>query len=164
MGKIDLADPNRLKSYRRWDAYGQSKQSNLLFTFELQRRLVAAGAQTISVAAHPGYANTNLQKTSVELSSARVERVLYALVGPIFGQSQAMGTLPQLYAGTSPDIHGGELVGPANFGGLRGYPRIETKAQDEDDRAIAARLWDLSKELTGVDYTVLNAGIGSTEA
>ncbi len=164
MGKVNLADPHHRNSYSRWKTYAHSKRSNLLFSFELQRRLVAAGAQTISVAAHPGYANTNLQGTSAELSNAHVERTFYALFNSIIGQSSAMGASPQLYAGTSPAIHGGELVGPANFGGMRGYPRIETSAQKEDDRSVAARLWELSEELTDVNYTILNAGGRSIEA
>ncbi|HET8911705.1 MAG TPA: oxidoreductase [Ktedonobacteraceae bacterium] len=151
-GKINFDDLNRTQKYGRWEAYGQSKQANLLFTFELQRRLAEAHAQTISVAAHPGYANTNLQATSVNTSSARLEGFFYAIGGTWMAQSAQMGALPQLFAGISPEIHGGELVGPSSMGGMRGYPHIETKAQKEYDREKAARLWRVSAELTGVDY------------
>lgn len=154
MGKINLDDLNRTKSYARWDAYGQSKQANLLFSFELQRRLAAGGANTISVAAHPGYANTNLQTTSVQASSSAFERIGMQL-GALVAQSGYMGTLPQLYAGTAPNIQGGELVGPGNLGGMRGYPRIETNARKEYNQPLAARLWDASVKLTGVDFAAL---------
>ncbi len=156
LGKIRLDDLNRTKSYRRWDAYGQSKQANLLFSFELQRRLAAAGANTISVAAHPGYANTNLQGTSVSASGSAFERFSMQL-GALVAQSGSMGALPQLYAGTSSNIQGGELVGPRDLGGLRGSPTIETKARKEYDRPLAAKLWDASVALTGVDFASLQA-------
>ena len=119
-GKIRLDDLNRTKSYSRWDAYGQSKQANLLFSFELQRRLAAVAANTISVAAHPGYSNTNLQGTSVQASGSPIERIGMRL-GALIAQSGYMGTLPQLYAATALNIQGGELVGPS--GGMRGYPK-----------------------------------------
>ncbi len=154
-GKLNFDDLNRTHSYSRWDAYGQSKKADLLFAFELQRRLVAAGETTISVAAHPGLASTNLQITSASTSNARVEQLAYRFLMPIFAQSQSMGALPELYAGTAPEVHGGELIGPAGFGSLRGYPRIETKAQREYNLSTAIRLWDASVELTAVDYGVL---------
>lgn len=155
-GNLKFDDLNRKKSYSRWGAYGQSKTANLLFAFELQSRLAAADANTLSVAAHPGYSRTNLQNTSAVTSRANLERWFYIIVQPLV-QSGAMGALPQLYAGTSSAIHGGELVGPANLGGMRGYPKVDTKAQREYDRTAAARLWDVSRELTGVDYATLQA-------
>lgn len=151
-GKIRFDDLNRTRSYGRWEAYGQSKMADLLFAFELQRRLAASGAQTISVSAHPGYAHTNLQSTSASTSGAALEGAFYARFGPWVAQTARMGALPQLYAATSPAIHGGELVGPGGFAGQRGYPRVETKAQKEYNKAAAARLWDVSVELTGVSY------------
>ena len=154
-GNIKLDDLNRTRSYGRWEAYGQSKKANLLFAFELQKRLTATGAHTISVAAHPGYANTNLQNNSAVTSASRIEQISYTLLGPFIAQSAAMGALPQLYAGTSLAIHGGELVGPGGLGGMRGYPKIEQHAQREYDKTTAARLWDASVTLTGVDYASL---------
>jgi NAD(P)-dependent dehydrogenase (short-subunit alcohol dehydrogenase family) len=157
MGRIRFDDLNRTRSYGRWAAYGQSKLANLLFAFELQRRLAAAGATTISVAAHPGYATTNLQTTSATVSGKVVERLFYASLGRILAQSARMGALPQLYAGTASGLLGGELVGPGGFAGMRGYPRIAPKAQREDDQATAARLWKVSVELSGVDYGILQS-------
>ena len=153
-GRIKLDDLQRQRAYGRWEAYGQSKRANLLFAFELQTRLTAAGASTISVAAHPGAADTNLQGTSATLSNARIESRLYAMFWPLISQSALMGTLPQLYAGTAEQIYGGELVGPS--GGMRGYPKVDRRARKEYDRSLAARLWEVSVKLTGVDYAALS--------
>jgi len=158
MGKINFEDLNRQSGYNRWDAYGQSKKANELFAFELQRRLAESGAGTISVAAHPGLSNTNLQSTSTTENDSVAERWVYAMAMPLISQSPLMGALPELYAGTSPDVHGGELIGPDGFMAMRGYPVVEAKAQKEYDRAVAERLWDVSIELTGVDYAVLEEG------
>ncbi|HEV2662165.1 MAG TPA: oxidoreductase [Ktedonobacteraceae bacterium] len=156
-GRINLDDLNSERAYARWGAYGQSKRANLLFAFELQSRLTQAGATTISVAAHPGYANTALQTTSVAASNSALERFFYGSLGSFAGQSAAMGALPQLYAATAPYIYGGELVGPSGFFGMRGYPRVEAKARREYDRTLAARLWDASVKLTNVDYASLRS-------
>ncbi|MGB8348012.1 MAG: oxidoreductase [Ktedonobacteraceae bacterium] len=155
-GKVLFDDLHGARSYSRWGAYGQSKTANLLFAFELQRRLAATGAPTISVAAHPGYANTSLQSASAASSGSRIERVAFTVFGPLVGQSPAMGALPQLYGGTAPDVRGGMLIGPGGFFGLRGYPKPEPHSQREDDRPTAARLWDVSVALTGVDYAPLH--------
>jgi protochlorophyllide reductase len=155
MGQVLFDDLKRTRSYGRWEAYGQSKRANLFFTFELQRRCARVGASTISVAAHPGWANTRLQSASVAASGSLGDRVAMTVMGPLLGQSQQMGALPQLYAGTSPDIHGGEVVGPGGFMHMRGSPTIERKAQREDDVRAATRLWEVSVELTGVDYAPL---------
>jgi len=156
-GRIRLDDLNRTLSYNRWDAYGQSKQANLLFTFELQSRLAAGGADTISVAAHPGYANTNLQSTSIQASGDAFERFFMGVLGSFIAQPAYMGALPQLYAGTSADIRGGELVAPGGFAGMRGYPTIDTHAQKEYDRSLALRLWDASVAMTGVEFAALRS-------
>lgn len=151
-GGIRFDDLQHQRSYSRWGAYGQSKRANLLFTFELQTRLTAAKASTISVAAHPGGAKTNLPGTSMSLSNARIDRFYFATVARLMSQSPLMGALPQLYAGTDSHIFGGELIGPGSFAGMRGYPRVDHHARKEYDRSTAARLWEVSEELTGVKY------------
>jgi protochlorophyllide reductase len=156
-GKVDFDDINHQRSYGRWSAYGQSKTANLLFAFELQSRLTRAAATTISVAAHPGYANTNLQSTTATEAGSVIEQVAYKALGSILGQPQSMGVLPQLYAGTALTIFGGELVGPGSFFGLQGHPRVEVQARKEYDRAAAERLWQISVELTGVDFASLQS-------
>jgi protochlorophyllide reductase len=154
-GKVDFDDINHQRSYGRWSAYGQSKTANLLFAFELQSRLTRAGATTISVAAHPGYANTNLQSTTATEAGSSIEQITYKVLGSILGQPQSMGVLPQLYAGTALTIFGGELIGPGGFLGIQGYPKVEVQAQKEYDHAAAERLWQISVELTGVDFASL---------
>lgn len=142
MGKINFGDLNSEKSYNAWRAYGQSKIANLYFTYELQRKLEAADKAILSVAAHPGYAATNLQSTSS----------FFTWANNFFAQSAAMGALPTLYAALSPDVVGSDFIGPHALGGWRGYP-IKTKSnQLSYDEAIAARLWQVSEELTGIKF------------
>jgi protochlorophyllide reductase len=153
MGKIEFDNLNNERSYSRWSAYGKSKLADLMFAFELQRRLKRAGAETISIAAHPGFAHTSLQSTSATEANALMERLLYALYE---GQSAAMGALPQLYAATAPSVSGGEYIGPDGFFGFSGYPkkvRVNKQAYDEQ---VAARLWERSVEMTNVDYAALH--------
>ncbi|MGN2641810.1 oxidoreductase [Nocardia takedensis] len=149
-GSIDLADLNwERRPYRRWRAYGQSKLANLLFAYELQRRLTAAGSTKLSVAAHPGYAATELQ--------SHTESFLDALMGVgnrIFAQSAEMGALPELYAATSPEAQGGGYYGPGSFGGLRGYPAKSGSTKESRDETVAAGLWELSEKLTGVSFAL----------
>jgi len=146
---IDFDDLQLQRSYSRWGAYGQSKRANLLFAFELQTRFTAAGVSTISIAAHPGGANTNVSGTSNNLS--RFERFFFGLIS----QSAAMGALPLLYAATEEHLIGGELVGPGGVAKSRGYPKVDSHVRDEYDRSAAQRLWAVSEELTGVTYNLV---------
>ena len=148
-GRLDFDDVQSLRSYSRWGAYGKSKRANLLFAFELQTHFTAAGVSTISVAAHPGGANTSVPGTSNNLS--RLERFFFRLVS----QSASMGALPLLYAATEEHITGGELIGPGGIAHSRGYPKVDRHARNEYDRFAAARLWEVSEELTGVTYDAL---------
>lgn len=151
---INFDDLMGEKSYSRYGAYGQSKLANILFANELNRLLVAAGSSTRSMAAHPGLSHTNLQSNTADTSGNLFERAIYSVMMPIMSQSQAMGALPQLYAGTSPNAEGGKYYGPS-FLGVRGYPHEEKLADTALDEQAAARLWALSKELTGVTYDAL---------
>ncbi|MEJ2857828.1 MULTISPECIES: oxidoreductase [unclassified Saccharothrix] len=150
MGAIDLADPNyEVRRYTSWGAYGQSKLANLLFARELERRLRGAGADVTSVAAHPGYTATEL---SANMARARRNPIfsIGAKISDLLAQSVEMGTLPQLYAATAPDVVGGAYYGPDGFRGTRGYPtRVGSTAAAKDELA-ASRLWDLTAKLTGV--------------
>ena len=145
---LDFDDLQSQRAYSRWGAYGKSKRANLLFAFELQTRFTVAGVSTISVAAHPGGANTSIPGTSDHLSP--FERFFFGLVS----QSAAMGALPLLYAATQEHITGGELVGPGGISNSRGYPKVDIRANNEYDRSVAARLWEVSEELTGVTYNL----------
>ena len=142
LGRINFNDLNSQKSYQKWMAYGQSKLANLLFAYELQRRLSRNGQALISVTAHPGYAETNLQHNTA----------LFNFLNPIMAQSQEMGALPVLYAATRPEIKGGEYVGPDGFLAQRGYPHLARSSKSSHGEAVAQRLWKISEELTGVEY------------
>ena len=148
MGRIDLADLNwERRPYRRWDAYGQSKLANLLFTLELARRLTAVGSPVRALAAHPGYSATNLQSHSGSKIMDRFMRLLNRVVA----QSAAMGALPTAYAVTQ-DLPGGSYVGPSGRRELRGYPTLVGRSAAASDVQMAERLWTASEELTGVPF------------
>ncbi len=151
-GSIDFDDLNSERNYSPWPAYFQSKLANLLFTRELQRRLAEAGAATIAVAAHPGVSKTNLGHDS----SGGVVGTMMSLTRPVFdavvSQSAAMGALPTLRAATDPDVAGGAYFGPGGIGETRGHPKQVGMSRRAKDDAAAARLWELSTELTGATY------------
>jgi NAD(P)-dependent dehydrogenase (short-subunit alcohol dehydrogenase family) len=150
-GRIDFDDLQREDGYSRYAAYSQSKLSNALFGRELQRRLSAAGASTISVIAHPGLSSTNLQHATAEASGSKFEGGLYDFLLNTLAQSAEMGSLPQLYAATMPDVRGGDFYGPDGFY-IRGYPTTIKGSPASNDQATAERLWQVSEELTGVVY------------
>jgi hypothetical protein len=153
-GRIKLDDLNSERGYSRYLAYGQSKLANVLFAFELQRRLEKAGAPVMSLTAHPGFADTNLQRTTVASSGQGWESRLYDFLRGFLFQSGAMGALPQLYAATAPDARGGELYGPTILHS-RGDPTRLRMFGIGYDRAIGVRLWQVSEQMTGVDYAAL---------
>jgi NAD(P)-dependent dehydrogenase (short-subunit alcohol dehydrogenase family) len=154
-GKIRFDDLMGEKSYDKQAAYSQSKLANLLFAFELQRKLAVMPADTISLAAHPGYAATNLQYAGPEMEDSKASKKLMQLANALFAQSAEMGALPVLYAALSADMSGGEYAGPSGMMGARGYPVKSQSSPASHDLEAAARLWQVSKELTGVDYAVL---------
>jgi NAD(P)-dependent dehydrogenase (short-subunit alcohol dehydrogenase family) len=154
-GRIDFDDLMGKRSYRKWSAYSQSKLANLLFAFELQRRLEAAGAETISVAAHPGYAATNLQQVGPKLQGSRISALVMSLGNALFAQTDEMGALPLLYAATAEDVRGGEYFGPDGIAEGRGHPKRVDSTKASKDAAVAARLWSVSEQLTGVHFEAL---------
>jgi NAD(P)-dependent dehydrogenase (short-subunit alcohol dehydrogenase family) len=133
--------------YFRWRAYGQSKLANLLFALELDRRLRAAGSTVKSLAAHPGYAATNLQHAGPPGIDSAIMRVTN-----LVAQSGEMGALPELYAATAPGLEGGTYVGPDGVGEQRGHPKPVSPNRAARDETTARRLWDVSEELTGVRF------------
>ena len=151
-GRIRFEDLDARHGYRKWQAYGQSKLANLLFTFELQRRADAAGAELRSVAAHPGYASTNLQVAGPRLTGNKLTERGADLMGRVLGQPAAAGALPTLRAATDPAVHGGEVFGPAGPMELRGAPKRVAVSATARDRALAERLWAVSVEKTGVSW------------
>jgi NAD(P)-dependent dehydrogenase (short-subunit alcohol dehydrogenase family) len=147
-GRIRFDDLQGERRYFRWWAYGQSKLANVLFAGELDRRLRASGSTVKSLAAHPGYAATNLQTAAPPLLDRTIMRVTNALIA----QSAEMGALPLLYAATKPGLEGGLFVGPDGFEEQRGYPKVTRPVRAGRDEETAARLWSVSEELTGVSY------------
>lgn len=144
-GTIHFEDLRSARRYRPMRAYGQSKLANLMFTYELQRRLAAAGAETIAVAAHPGGSSTELSR-----HMPRPARVLASW--PMFAQSAQMGALPTLRAAVDPAVRGGEYYGPDRLFETRGHPvRVRSNARSHD-LEVQRRLWRESERLTGVTY------------
>ncbi len=148
-GHMRFEDPQWEQDYRPWAAYGQSKLANLLFTYELARRLEGAGQGCAALAAHPGGSKTNLGhenpggvlNTLLHLSRPLLERFLL--------QSSAMGALPTLRAAVDPDARSGEYYGPSGFNEQTGFPvRVDSNTRSKDVDA-AQRLWQLSEGLTG---------------
>jgi NAD(P)-dependent dehydrogenase (short-subunit alcohol dehydrogenase family) len=152
-GRIRFDDLNSERSYSKWRAYAQSKLANLLFAYELQRRFAAAGSSAISAAAHPGYASTNLQFVGPQMEGSKLSLRVMAAANRVLAQSAAMGALPEIYAATSPDVRGGDYIGPDGFMEQRGYPRKVKSSPRSRDEAAAARLWTASEELTGIRYS-----------
>lgn len=148
MGRIDFDDLQSERGYSRWRAYGQSKLADLMFALELDRRLRAAGSSVKSLAAHPGYAATNLQSAAVPT----VDRLVMAVTNVLMAQSAERGALPSLYAATEPGLEGGTYVGPDGIGEFRGHPRSVSPTRAARDEAVAARLWTVSEQLTGVRF------------
>ena len=151
-GKMDFGDLMGEKEYDPWRAYSQSKLANLLFAYELQRRLAAHHSAARSLAAHPGYAATNLQYVSAEMKGSRLERWGNWLANTLFAQPAARGALPQLYAATAPEAEGGAFTGPDGWGGARGYPKVVRSSARSYDTEAARRLWQISETLTGMAF------------
>lgn len=151
-GRIDFDDLMGERRYHKWRAYAQSKLANLLFALELDRRLRAAGSKLISVAAHPGYAATNLQYVGAEIEGSRLARGIMWLGNTFIAQSAAMGALPTLRAATDPEAQGGNYFGPDGLREGRGYPVLVRPNRKARDEAVAAKLWEVSVKLTGVSF------------
>src|SRR5712671_2828536 len=142
--RINFDDLQGERSYSRVGAYSQSKLANLMFTYELQRRLSGAGT-TIAVAAHPGLAATELARYTPAASAA---------LARLISQKPAMGALPVLRAATDPGVLGGQYYGPGRLLGTRGYPEPARSSGQSRDTALQRRLWTASEELTGVTFPV----------
>jgi NAD(P)-dependent dehydrogenase (short-subunit alcohol dehydrogenase family) len=148
-GRIDLADPNfERRPYSPMAAYGQSKLANLMFTYELQRRLASAGAPTIAVALEPGAVRTELQR-----HMAGGMHVVGNLLMRALGQPDAAaGALATLRAATDPAVKGGEYYGPDGFLGWSGRPKVKRSSERSYDHGVQRGLWTESERLTGVTY------------
>ncbi len=137
-------------TYSERAAYGDSKLANMLFSAEIERRRVASGWSFISLAAHPGWSNTNLFHEAG--TSRGVMGAMASLSTRVLAQSAGRGALPQLCAATFPGLRGGEFLGPRGPGELRGTPRIVQPGARSLDVTLAKHLWSVSEELTGVTW------------
>jgi NAD(P)-dependent dehydrogenase (short-subunit alcohol dehydrogenase family) len=155
IGRIAFDDLHGSTRYGRWSAYGQSKLANLLFAYELHRRLASLGAGTISVACHPGYAATELQFAGARMENSPLMERIFALGNRLLAQDAASGALPMLYAATVPDVRGGEYFGPDGLGEMWGSPKRVVSNARSRDVMVASRLWALSEDLTRIRYEAL---------
>jgi NAD(P)-dependent dehydrogenase (short-subunit alcohol dehydrogenase family) len=146
MAKIHFDDLNWERGYNRVKAYGQSKLANLMFTYELQRRLAAKGAPTVALAAHPGFSDTELMR--------HLPGFIPDSLWKVVAQPAEMGALPTLRAATDPGAQGGQYYGPDGIGEAKGNPKVVASSAQSHDEAIQRRLWTVSEELTGVTFGV----------
>ncbi|MBP1921505.1 NAD(P)-dependent dehydrogenase (short-subunit alcohol dehydrogenase family) [Halorubrum alkaliphilum] len=151
-GEMDFSDLNWEESYGKWKAYGRSKLANLLFAYELQRRVDGDADPTLrSVACHPGYTDTNLQIRTGEASGNPLMKVGMRVANAVLGQDAATGAEPMLYAATA-DVSGGAYVEPGGLMNMRGHPTVGRSNDASYDRADARRLWEYSTDATGVEF------------
>ena len=143
IGNITFDNLDASKRYNAWLAYGQSKIANLLFAYELQRRLAQMGSKVISVSCHPGWAATGLQSGTMSVANR------------LLAQSAEHGAWPTLYAATAAEVNGCDYIGPTGAMGMRGYPGKMRSNRRSYDEALAKRLWEESERLTGVHYQAL---------
>jgi NAD(P)-dependent dehydrogenase (short-subunit alcohol dehydrogenase family) len=157
-GVIDFDDLQSERKYRREKAYAQSKLANLLFTYELDRRLRAAGAEVSAIACHPGVVYTKLFANDPKLQQLLLSPAM-RIINFWAVQDVRMGALPALRAATDPAAQGGEYYGPRSYGlrskFLNGYPAVVQSNARSHDEADQAGLWQASERLTGVGYPTL---------
>ena len=147
LGKIDFDDLNwEKRPYNDWRAYGQSKLANMMFALELARRLSASGSHVLATAAHPGWTATDLQRTTL----------ITRLLNPLFGMKPKDGALPTLRAAVDPGATNGSYWGPSRT--INGPPKPAKSTRLSLDQAVAARLWQVSEQLTGVTFPLAAAG------
>ncbi len=148
---MDFANLNWERDYKPWPAYRRTKLANLLFGFELHRRLRRASAPTASIIVHPGVSNTNLFAAGPGAGGGLQAKIIPPLIA-LIAQSDAQGALPTHYAATSPQAQSGHFYGPHGFREMRGFP-VEVRAEQQAyDESLAAKLWQVSEQLTAVRY------------
>jgi NAD(P)-dependent dehydrogenase (short-subunit alcohol dehydrogenase family) len=154
--KIDVDTVAGTDGLDRVAAYGRSKLANLLFIYELQRRLAATGATTAALAAHPGLSDIELIR-----NSPKVLQWGEFLFRPLM-QSAQRGALPTLRAATDPTAQGGEYYGPDGIGEARGNPRFVESGSRSHDAELQRSLWEKSVEMTGVDYPLRSRAVSAS--
>lgn len=141
-GRIDFDNLNAETSYNKNRAYYQSKLANLLFAYELQRRFETHSINAISLAAHPGYCATNIQR----------HMPVFRLTNHFFAQPPSAGALPTVYAASEPNVKGGEYFGPNGLFEMKGLPTRVRSSPASHDLGVAKRLWEVSERLTGIRF------------
>ncbi len=149
-GRIDLADLSGEQAYSPWGAYGQSKLADLMLALELDRRFHAARTDAISVAAHPGYTDTNLQTGAAEMKGSGFEKMASSAVNRAIGMPAWKGALPTLLAAAGRGVRGGDYVGPTGWGEVWGRPGPAKVSARARDTRMAARLVEACEALSGV--------------
>jgi NAD(P)-dependent dehydrogenase (short-subunit alcohol dehydrogenase family) len=152
-GVINFDDLHFEHGYQYMRAYFQSKLANLMFTYELQRRLAAVGAETIAVAAHPGNARTEFGRDLNVFVRVMMHPRLRALTFWLM-QSPEAGALPVVRAATDPEVRGGEYYGPDGWNEWTGHPIRVDSIPSSHDADAQCRLWDVSEQLTGVSFPI----------
>jgi NAD(P)-dependent dehydrogenase (short-subunit alcohol dehydrogenase family) len=154
IGLLNLDDVAGNAVRNTWVNYGTSKLANLLFTAELSRRLEGAGIGTLALAAHPGWTRSNLTGTGAAVGDNKLRARLGRAAGHTFGQATATGALPTLYAATARGVRPGQYIGPSRVFQLFGPPKVVKPDRRARQAETAARLWEISEELTDVRYSV----------
>lgn len=154
-GTIRFHDLHWEKRYSKWLAYGQSKLANLLFTYELQRRLKAKDVDTFCLACHPGYTNTNLQAAGARMKGSKLGVRMWNFFNRFIAMPTAQGALTNLYASVSEQVEGGDYIGPDGFAELTGYPVKVQSNRRSHNEDVARKLWEVSTLATGVGYDLL---------
>jgi NAD(P)-dependent dehydrogenase (short-subunit alcohol dehydrogenase family) len=147
-----LEDLRPREPYRAGRFYADSKQADLLFAVELGRRLRAAGSDILSIACHPGGAATGLGSQRARAAGRPERLTIGARLMRLVLQSARAGAWPTVFAATAPGLVGGELVAPDGIAQGRGRPRVVPVFASGRDAAVAARLWELGREATGVEF------------
>jgi len=161
LGKLVSADVSEVDvpqaKYRAWSVYGNSKLANLLFTFQLNKKLKAAGLTQTVTSAHPGFSNTNLQPGVMrgrEGFFKTLGTTLANVGNSIMAQSAEMGALPQIYAAVNQELTNGEYIGPDGPMEARGYPKIVASSANAQNPQVAENLWLTSEKLTGISFNI----------
>lgn len=148
-GKIDFENLNSEKGYNYAKAYANSKLAQIMFSFELERRIREAGLSLTSVAVHPGSVKSTM------LYRYEVQDILHLLMRigeALFGQSPKEGALPSIYASTAPGVEGGSLYGPDKFFEIRGNPTKVAPAPEANNTLITRQLWEYTEMLLGEKF------------
>ena len=151
-GEINFDDLMMEEKYDKWEAYAQSKLANVLFTYELDRKLEET--DTKAVACHPGYAATNLQYRGPEEEGSKIRYFFMKAANTLVAQSAEKGSLPMLYSSTSESIEGGEYIGPGGLANMRGYPEEQESSPESYDKDTGEALWNKSEALMDVEFDI----------